>query len=113
MIKLTFDNRYRLERHERERDLRFDSGKAFSLISEILTKHGVSPATYYLGRADVDDRTCLYEEGEFWVVAHCERGARWSPCFFENYHDAVNFFVWNLLQQKANLPTINWKQVHE
>ena len=104
MNKIEVD-KYRFDKAAKESYMRIDKEQIFSEIKSFLTEEGVPMHLYFIGKPDMDNRLCLYEDGDMWVVSFSERGVREDPSFFVGYPDAVNFFVWKLTKPK----TIDWK----
>ncbi|KMW72084.1 MULTISPECIES: hypothetical protein [Photorhabdus] len=82
----------------------------FHEINRLLSEHGVMDDVYALNQPDIDDKYCLHLEEGLWVAYYSERGGRHGLCIFCNYHDAVRYFIWNLLRNI--LPDIQWEKIN-
>ncbi len=81
----------------------------YKKIRELLSNHNVSEGCYSLGVPDINEKYCFHLEDGFFITYYSERGGRQGVCIFFNYHDAVRYFIWNLLQD--DLPDIDWKSI--
>ncbi len=81
----------------------FNREKYFQEIRHQLVGAGLRENfDFHLGKTNEFDALCLYEEGEFWVVAYFENGLRYFPAFFVDPEDAALF-----LASKVERKTIN------
>lgn len=71
--------------------------KIFSHLDDQLHLAGYpAKANYALRENNRDDCLLLSEDGGFWVVCYSERGVKFSPAFFSDIDEAVQFFVYKL-----------------
>ncbi len=94
MMRYDFNDSYLLNKNEIEIGTEFNKKKFFETIKKELSQEGFNfDRDYYLGFEKVIEGLCLYEDGEFWVVAYFERGTRFSPAFFVDPSDASLFLA--------------------
>lgn len=111
-----FDGAYLFNKHQIEVSSGFDRTRYFNRLYDELTAEGCHfRRDFHLDDYWVEEGYCLYEEGEFWVVAYIERGKRLSPAFFVHPQDAELFFRAKLrdtlLENRGEqwLPPLGWR----
>jgi hypothetical protein len=88
-----FSEAYLFNKDQIEATLGFDRTKFYNRIHDDLTADGCRfRKEFHLDESWVPEGYCLYEEGEFWVVAYVDGGRRLSPAFFVHPEDAELFF---------------------
>lgn len=88
-----FNDAYLLNKEQIEASSGFDRAAYFNRLHDDLTASGYRfRHDFHLDEHWVNEGYCLYEEGEFWVVAFVDEGRRLSPAFFVDPHDAEMFF---------------------
>jgi hypothetical protein len=88
-----FSETYLFNKDQIEATLGFDRAKFYNRIHDDLTADGCRfRKEFHLDESWVPEGYCLYEEGEFWVVAYVDGGRRVAPAFFVHPEDAELFF---------------------
>jgi hypothetical protein len=84
----------------------------FALIGRKFDDIGLDRAHYTLGDSYVDDRYCLYQDGENWCVGWNERGKRWETSRFKDDLAAAEYLLFLLLKrsESVNFPEIDWTE---
>ncbi len=110
-----FDDAYRFNKDQIELSSGFDREKYLGRLHDELTAAGCRfRRDFHLDENWADEGYCLFEDGEFWVVAFLERGKRLSPAFFVHPEDAAMFFRAKLRavllenQSEDWLPPASW-----
>lgn len=112
-----FHDAYLFNKHQIEVSSGFDRAKYFNRLYDDLTAEGCHfRRDFHLDDHWVEEGYCLYEEGEFWVVAYVDRGRRLSPAFFVHPEDAALYFRAKLralpLDGQAEVPPpLGWRPV--
>ncbi len=88
-----FSEAYLFNKNQIETSSGFDRAKFYNRLYDDLTTQGCRfRKDFHLDEHWVSEGYCLYEDGEFWVVAFVEQGRRLSPAFFVHPDDAAMFF---------------------
>lgn len=76
---------------------------------------GISPYNYGIGNENVagDGQVIFSFDGKIWLCYISERGSMCSTSRFENYFDAIEFFIYKLVIDKNNriMPEINFGSI--
>ncbi len=115
-VMYVFDAAYLFNKDQIEASSGFDRAKYYNRIHDDMTAEGCRfRRDFYLDEYWADEGYCLYEEGEFWVVAFLDHGRRLSPAFFVHPEDAEMFFRAKLRavlpehQKNDWQPPVNWR----
>ncbi len=92
-MNYVFNDAYLFNKDQIEISSGFDRAKYYNRLYDDLTAEGCRfRKDFHLDEYWVPEGYCLYEDGEFWVVAFVDRGRRLSPAFFVHPEDAEMFF---------------------
>lgn len=70
------------------------------LLKGYLEKLGFGERDYSIGK-EVENRLCLLNEGDQWIVFFSERGSRWDDVSFDSEKIACTFMLGLFAQQYA------------
>jgi hypothetical protein len=79
----------------------------FTKLKDCLDASGYpGKGKYSFGNPMDDDCTSICKDGDLWAVFYLERGTRFSPAFFLNLDDAIDYFLWKLTQGTVTFSTL-------
>ncbi|MCM0045486.1 MAG: hypothetical protein NBV65_12765 [Burkholderiaceae bacterium] len=91
-MKYEFNDSYLINKREIEAGSGFDRTSFFRGFQKQLMQQGYKhDQDFHIGDTNIQEGLCLYEDGDFWVVAYLERGKKFAPAFFVDPEDAAMF----------------------